>query len=57
MAKDQDREEKKKGGKVRKFFLFAALAGLVAGAVRILKGRRGGFEDDDWRQLPPAEGA
>ena len=42
---------------MRKFFLFAALAGLVAGAVRILKGRRGGFEDDEWRELPKPEGA
>jgi hypothetical protein len=57
MSEDQEeKEEKKKGHKVRKFFLFAALAGLVAGAMKMFKGRRGGFEDDEWRTLPPPGG-
>ena len=57
MAEDET-TEKKKGGKVRKFFLFAAIAGMIAGLVKFMKGRRGGFEEDEWRELPPpAEGA
>ena len=49
-------EKVKKGGKVRKFFLFAALAGLAAGLMKMFKGRRAGFEEDEWQELPPPEG-
>jgi hypothetical protein len=49
-------EKEKKGGKVRKFFLFAALAGLAAGLMKMFKGRRAGFEEDEWQELPPPEG-
>ena len=49
-------EEKKSGHKVRKFFLFAALAGLVAGLMKFFKGRKAGFEEDEWQELPPPEG-
>ena len=47
----------KKGGKVRKFFLFAAIAGLVAAAVRFFKGRRAGMEENEWQELPPPAGS
>jgi hypothetical protein len=50
---EETTEKKKKGGKVKKFFLFAAIAGLIAGVVKFMKGRRGGFEEDEWRELPP----
>ncbi|MFN2590830.1 MAG: hypothetical protein ABR518_08660 [Actinomycetota bacterium] len=45
--------EEKKGGKVRKFFLFAAIAGLVTAAVQFFKRRRAGVEDSEWQELPP----
>ena len=45
--------EEKKSHKVRKFFLFAALAAIVAGVVKFFKGRGSGFEEDEWRELPP----
>jgi hypothetical protein len=49
--------EEKKSHKFRKFFLFAALAAIVAGVVKFFKGRGAGFEEDEWRELPPpAEG-
>jgi hypothetical protein len=50
-------EKAKKGGKVRKFFLFAALAGLAAGMMKMFRGRRSGFEEDEWQELPPPEGS
>jgi hypothetical protein len=50
-------EEKKKGHKVRKFFLFAAIAGLIAGLMRFFRGRKAGFEEDEWQELPPPEGS
>ena len=49
----EEEKEEKKGGKVRKFFLFAAFAAIVAGAIKFFKGRRAGFEEDEWRELPP----
>jgi hypothetical protein len=50
--------EEKKGGKVRKFFLFAFLVGLVTGVVQYLKRRRGlGGEESEWQELPPPSGA
>ena len=48
---------KKKGGKVKKFFLFAAIAALVAGVVRFVKGRRAGDEENEWQELPPPAGS
>ena len=46
--------EEKKGGKIKKFFLFAAVAGLVGGVVKFLKRRRGqGVDDSEWQELPP----
>lgn len=46
--------EEKKGGKVKKFFLFAAIAGLVTGIVQFLKRRRGmGSDESEWQELPP----
>ena len=56
MAEAQEQQQGKKGGKVRKFFLFAALAGLAAGLVKFFKGRKPGFEEDEWQELPPPEG-
>jgi hypothetical protein len=52
-AMAEEEKEEKKGGKVRKFFLFAAFAAIVAGAVKFFRGRRSGFEEDEWRELPP----
>ena len=48
--------EEKKGGKIRKFFLFAAIAGLVGAAMKFLKRRRGaGLEESEWQELPRPE--
>ncbi len=44
--------EGKKGGKLRKFFLFAFFASLIGAAVKFMKGRRGG-EESEWQELPP----
>ncbi len=50
-------DEKKKGGKLRKFFLFAAIAGLVTALVQFMKRRRGsGMEESEWQELPPPNG-
>jgi hypothetical protein len=47
-------EEGKKGGKIRKFFLFAAIAGLVTAILQFVKRRRGaGSEESEWQELPP----
>jgi xanthine dehydrogenase molybdopterin-binding subunit B len=48
---------KKKGGKVKKFFLFAAIAALVATVVRFVKGRRAGDDENEWQELPPPAGS
>ena len=56
MAEDQVTEGKKKGGKVKKFFLFAALAALVAGLVKFFKGKSSGYDDNEWQELPPPQG-
>jgi hypothetical protein len=46
--------EEKKGGKIRKFFLFAFIAGLITAAVQFFKKRRGaGSEESEWQELPP----
>jgi hypothetical protein len=45
----------KKGGKIRKFFLFAFIAGLVGAVVTFFKRRRGGLEESEWQELPPPE--
>jgi len=50
-------EGKKKGGKVKKFFLFAAFAGLAAAAMRFVKGRRAGTQENEWEELPPPAGS
>ena len=48
----------KKGGKLRKFFLFAFIAGLVGAAMQFLKRRRGaGMDEGEWQELPPPDGA
>ncbi len=47
-------EGRKKGGKVRKLFFLAALAGAAAAAVRFLKGR--GYDEGEWQELPPPQG-
>ncbi len=47
--------EKKKGGKVKKFFLFAALAGAVGALVSFFKRRREGLEESEWQELPPPQ--
>jgi hypothetical protein len=47
--------EKKKGGKIKKFFLFAALAALVGGLVNFFKRRREGLEESEWQELPPPQ--
>jgi hypothetical protein len=50
MGKDKE----KKGGKIRKFFLFTMIAGLIGAVVAFVKRRRGGgFEESDWQELPP----
>jgi hypothetical protein len=50
-------EGKKKGGKVKKFFLFAFVAGLAAAAMRFVKGRRAGTQENEWQELPPPAGS
>jgi hypothetical protein len=52
-----EESEGKKGGKLRKFFLFAALAGLATAAMRFLKGRRAGEQENEWQELPPPAGS
>jgi hypothetical protein len=53
MTEEEVQQEAKKSHKVRKFFLFAALAAIVAGVVKFFRGRGSGFEEDEWRELPP----
>ncbi|MEX0833455.1 MAG: hypothetical protein WD757_05205 [Actinomycetota bacterium] len=47
---------KKKGGKLKKFFLFALFASAVAAIVKFAKGRRQGLGDNEWQELPPPDG-
>ncbi|HEX8099219.1 MAG TPA: hypothetical protein VF660_03340 [Actinomycetota bacterium] len=47
--------EKKKGGKIKKFFLFAALAGIGGAVVSFFKRRREGLEESEWQELPPPQ--
>lgn len=49
MGKDKE----KKGGKVKKFFLFAAIAAAFAYVVKMMKGRRGTSDESEWQELPP----
>ena len=49
--------DEKKGGKLKKFFLFAAFAGLAAAAMRFVKGRRAGTQENEWEELPPPAGS
>ena len=49
MGKDKE----KKGGKLRKFFLFAAIAGAFAAISKNMKRRRAGSEESEWQELPP----
>lgn len=46
-------EEKKKRGKLRKFFLFAFLAGVAGAVAQAMKRRRAGVEESEWQELPP----
>ena len=51
MGKDKE----KKGGKKKKFFLFALFAGLIGAMVSFFKRRRGqGIEESEWQELPPS---
>ncbi len=52
-----DEGGKKKGGKIRKFFLFAFFAAGVAAVMKFLKGRRAGEEENEWQELPPPAGS
>ena len=45
--------EGKKRGKIRKFFLFAAIAGLVTAVLQFVKRRRAGSDESEWTELPP----
>ena len=45
--------DEKKGGKLKKFFLFALIAGIGTAVLRMVKGRRGGLDDSEWQELPP----
>ena len=49
MGKDKE----KKGGKLRKFFLFTFFAGLVGALVQMAKRRRGAMDESEWQELPP----
>jgi hypothetical protein len=48
--------EGKKGGKLRKFFLFTLIAGLFAAVMTAIKRRRGaGLDESEWQELPPPD--
>lgn len=47
-------EQQKKGGRLKKFVVFAALAGAAAWAVKRF---RGGYDENEWQELPPPEGS
>jgi len=50
-------ESEKKGGKVKKFFLFAMFAAATAALVQFMKRRRGaGMDENEWQELPPPAG-
>ena len=50
----EEEASEKKGGKGKKFFLFAAIAVAVAGLMAFMKRRRGsGLEENEWQELPP----
>ncbi len=46
----------KKGGKLKKFFLFALIAGAIGGVLQLVKRRRGqGLDETEWQELPPPQ--
>ena len=45
----------KKGGKLKKFFMFAFIAGVVSAEVSFFKRRRGGGDENEWQELPPPQ--
>jgi hypothetical protein len=47
--------EEKKRGKLRKFFMFAFIAGVIGAVMNFMKRRRSGMEDNEWQELPPPE--
>jgi hypothetical protein len=48
--------EEKKGGKIRKFFLFAIFASLGGALLAFFKRRRGaGLDENEWQELPPPD--
>jgi hypothetical protein len=49
--------ETKKGGKLKKFVLFAFFAAAAAALVRFFKGRRAGEDENEWQELPPPAGS
>ena len=49
--------EAKKGGKLKKFVLFAFFAAAAAALVRFFKGRRAGEDENEWQELPPPAGS
>ena len=48
-------EEKKKGGKLKKLFLFAFFASVFGAIVSFMKRRRAGGDENEWQELPPPE--
>ena len=40
-------------GKIKKFFLFAAIAGAFGAIMQAMKRRRGGGDENEWQELPP----
>jgi hypothetical protein len=47
--------EKKKSGKIKKFFMFAFFAGLIGAVVSAFKRRRAGDDENEWQELPPPQ--
>ncbi|HEX9891245.1 MAG TPA: hypothetical protein VGB28_04225 [Actinomycetota bacterium] len=51
-------DEDKKGGRGKKFFLWAAILAIGAAIVAIFRRRRSqGLEESEWQELPPADGS
>ena len=46
-------EDDKKGGRLKKLFLLATIAGLVGAMVSFIRRRRQETEDSEWQELPP----
>ena len=50
-------EDDKKGGRGKRFFLWALILGIGAAIVAIFRRRRSqGLEESEWQELPPPEG-